>query len=202
MATTEMTRPGGASTSTSQGVSGELAGDATRLKDTAKERALQAAESGKGQATQAAKSTSEALDKAADELRQDENAPDWLASAFKKTASGIESFASDIDQRSPEQLGRDVSRFARQNPTAFLAASAAAGFAAARFLRAGSQYQQDHQFDTESYGSAGGVAGSPSYAGSTGSTGSTYSDSTSTSGSTYTTAGEGRVGGAEGGTVL
>lgn len=191
MATTEMTRPGGASTSTTQDVGDELSHDAGRLRDTAKERALQEADTRKEQATQAAKSTSSALDKAAQELKQDQNAPDWLASAFETTASKIKTLASDIEDRSPEQLGRDASRFARQNPTTFLAASAAVGFAAARFLRAGSEYQH-HRQGGESYGATGYAGGSTGYG----------STSPAGGGSDFSGAGQSRYTSAEGGTVL
>lgn len=188
METTEMTRSdsaaGGASASTTRATRDELAHDASRLTETAKKRARQEAETRKGQATQAAKCASSALDKAAEELKQDENAPAWLASAFKQTADGIQRFAGDVDQRSAEQIGRDVSRFARQNPSAFLAASAAAGFAAARFLRAGAEYQHDHQGDAESYSS--GNMSSPTESANAG----------------FSPAGQSRFSGAEGGTVL
>lgn len=149
MATTQTTRSGGAQ-ATSQGVGGEIAHDAGRLKDAAIDRAKQEAVVRKHDAAKAAKSASTALGRAAEELKQDQDAPDWLASAFEQTASGIQRFAGSVDSRSPEQIGREASRFARQNPAAFLAASAAAGFAAARFLRAGAEYQHHHQ---ESHGS-------------------------------------------------
>ncbi len=180
MATTEMTRSGGASSS-SQGVGGEIAHDAGRLKDAAMDRAKQEAETRKGEATKAAKSASTALGKAAEDLKQDANAPDWLASAFEQTASGIQRFASGVDNQTPEQIGREVSQFARQSPAAFLAASAAAGFAAARFLRAGAEYQHHHQ-GSDSYGS-----------GPAGQTGSE---------SAFSGMSENRPGMAEGGTVL
>lgn len=155
MATTETTRSGGASSS-SQKMGDELARDAGRLKDAAKDRAMREAETRKGEASVAAKSASSALDKAASELKQDEDAPEWLASAFEKTASRLERFAGGIENRSPEQIGREVSSFARQNPAAFLAASAAAGFAAARFLRAGAEYRHHQQDGSHAMAGSGG----------------------------------------------
>lgn len=185
MATTEMTRSGGASASSAppsgQGVSGEIAQDAGRLKDAAMNRARREADVRKNDAAKAAHSASSALDKAAEELKRDDGAPDWLASAFTSTASGIDRFASSVESRSPDEIGREVSRFARHSPAAFLAASAAAGFAAARFLRAGAEYQHHHP-GGDGYGA--GSTGQPA------------------SGSAFTGMSESRPGPAEGGTVL
>lgn len=144
MVTNEVNAAGGSSPS-SRGAQDELTDDAAKLKDRAKDRARQEAETRKGEATQAAKSASSALDKAAEELQQDENAPEWLSSAFRQTASSIQRFASNVEGRGADDIGRDITRFARQNPTAFMAASAAAGFAAARFLRTGAEYQHHHR---------------------------------------------------------
>ena len=156
MTTAETTRSGLSSSGTSGSAPKEdLKADADRLKETAKSRASDEAEHRKSQATQTARSASSALEKAASELDQDQNAPDWLSSAFRQTAKGVEQFAGKVDSRSPEQMGREISRFARENPGSFLAASAAAGFAAARFLRAGADYRQDHQGYSDSYSQTG-----------------------------------------------
>ncbi|WP_305095678.1 hypothetical protein [Croceibacterium aestuarii] len=146
MTTAEMTRsgqsaPGASGSDTKQ----ELKADADRLKETAKDRASEEADKRKGQATRAARSTSDALEKAAGELDRDNDAPSWLSSAFRETAKGIDRMAGKVEGRRPEEMGRDLSRFAREHPTTFLAASAAAGFAAARFLRAGADYKHEHE---------------------------------------------------------
>jgi hypothetical protein len=139
----QTTAPGNSS-STSSTIREELSGDASRLGDTAKERAKEEAETRKQQVTQTARSTSSALGRAADELDQDDSAPGWLAAAFRQTAQGIERVAGSVEGRSADQLARDLTRFARDNPTTFLAASAAAGFAAARLLRAGAEYRSEN----------------------------------------------------------
>ncbi len=145
MTTAEMTRSGqSASGASGSETKQELKADADRLKETAKDRASQEADKRKSQATRAARSTSDALQTAAGDLDQDNDAPAWLASAFRETAKGIDRMAGKIDGRSPDQMGRDLTRFAREHPTSFLAASAAAGFAAARFLRAGADYSHEH----------------------------------------------------------
>lgn len=130
----------------------ELKHDAQRLKDTAGQRAKQEVETRKGEAVRVAGSASSALQNAAGELENDPDAPQWLSTAMQKAASQIERLAGEIENRSVDDLGREVSRFAREHPAAFLAASAATGFAAARMLRAGA----DKKHHDQSGGQAGG----------------------------------------------
>lgn len=118
-------------------VADELRHDAGRLKDSVGARAKQEAEGRKGQAVHVAGSASAALNTAADDLRDNPDVPDWMASALQQAARKIQGLASHVEGRSVDELGRDLSEFARRNPGTFLAASAAAGFAAARVLRAG-----------------------------------------------------------------
>lgn len=146
--TTQTRSVASGSTSSTSEFKDEVSADANRLKDTATNRAKEEADVRKGQATQTAHSASSALRTAADELEQDRNSPEWLSSAARQAAGGIERFAGEIEGRSPEEIGHNVSRFARENPGTFLAASAAAGFAAARFFRAGA----DHRNETQSSG--------------------------------------------------
>ena len=122
----------------------EVSGDAARLADTAKQRIDQAAEGQKQAVTGAARSATSAIDRAVSALREDDGAPDWLTKAFETTARQIENLAGSIEGKNVDDIRRNVTQFARENPLAFLAASAAAGFAAARFLRAGSEYKS-HQ---------------------------------------------------------
>jgi hypothetical protein len=115
----------------------DLKHDAARLKDSVGARARQEAESRKGQAANLAGSASSALETAAQDLRDNPDAPDWMASALQQAARKIEGLARQVDGRSIDDLGGDIADFARRSPGTFLAASAAAGFAAARVLRAG-----------------------------------------------------------------
>jgi hypothetical protein len=126
----------GATTAPSE-ITDELKHDASRLKDNVGARAKQEAESRKGAAVNLAGSATSALDSAAQDLRDNPDAPDWMASALQQAARSIDGFAQRIDGRSIDQLGDDVAEFARRSPGTFLAASAAAGFAAARIFRAG-----------------------------------------------------------------
>jgi hypothetical protein len=190
------TTPADSSSTAGSTVREELSQDASHLADTATERARQEAETRKQQTTQTARSASSALDRAAEELEQDENAPSWLSSAFRQTASGIERLARSLEGRSPDQLAGDVTRFARQNPGAFLAASAAAGFAAARFLKAGAEHKS-HQSDAKggsgstfsdtsgSYGSGASYGSAADYGAGTSNTSSPYGGSSAGTGSGY-----------------
>lgn len=146
---------GGVIASTS-GVRDELAQDAGRLKDTVAERARQEAESRKGEVVQVAGSASAALQSAAEDLQNNPDAPDWMATALQQAARQIDRLAGQVEGRSIEDLGSEVTRFARTNPGTFLAASAAVGFAAARVLRAGVDKQRHDQH--------GGGLESPEYA--------------------------------------
>jgi hypothetical protein len=141
------TEPNNASPHTGHGsgVGEELKGDAGRLKETLQDRAMEEAENRKGQAASALGSASSALNNAADELQNNADAPDWLAAAVKQAASKIDAMAGQIQGRDISEIGDSVADFARQNPGAFLAASAAAGFAAARVLRAGADRSHDAQ---------------------------------------------------------
>ena len=124
------------------GVKHELADDAKTIGTAAKERVGNKAAEGKERAAQAAHSTSSALDKAVEQLRQDESTPSWLTSSFETASREIDRFASNIEGKDMKAIGGEITAFARRSPVAFLAASAAAGFAAARVLRAGSDYQE------------------------------------------------------------
>ena len=123
----------------------ELKHDAENLKETARRQGEARTEQEKQRVGRAATSASSAMQTAADELREDNDAPDWLASAFSSVAREVDSLAHHLQNKSPRELAGETRRFARENPTAFLAASAAAGFAAARFFRAGAEYDDDYK---------------------------------------------------------
>jgi len=123
----------------------ELGQDAAHLKDSLTGRAKQEAEAGKNKALGIAGSATSALGVAADELRDNPDAPEWMATGLQKVARQIDQVANNLEGRSLEDMGRDVSRLARDNPGTFLAVSAAAGFFAARLLRAGADKKSHAQ---------------------------------------------------------
>ena len=112
----------------------ELRGDAQTLRDTAKDRIYTRVDAGKGTAATQAKSLSSALDAAAGELK---DSPDWLRSLVQQGAQSLQRFSDTLQNKEPRELTRDVQQLARDNPGVFLAGCAAAGFAAARVLKAG-----------------------------------------------------------------
>ncbi len=161
------------------GVTEDLKGDARDLKDTAVKQGEAKVAQGKDQASRTARSASSAMQTAADELQNDDQAPAWLASAFSSVAREVDGLASRLQDKSPREIGNEARRFARHNPSAFLAASAAAGFAAARFLRAGAEYHEDYDVGQGGSGNSGATYGSQgTYDRSSGLAGSTGTPST------------------------
>ncbi|MCL9999252.1 MAG: hypothetical protein NBV68_07710 [Erythrobacter sp.] len=127
------------------GITEELKQDGSRLADDVMSRAKQEAEGRKNEAADLAGSASSALDTAAQDLRENADVPDWMASALQQAARSIEGLASHIQGRSIDELGEEVSEFARRNPGTFLAASAAIGVAASRVLSAGVDKKRHNQ---------------------------------------------------------
>ena len=121
---------------TTQGVGGELLSDAKDVGSTAVNRLHSEVDARKSDAATQVKSVSSAIGQAAGGL--DANAPTWLKSAFEQGAQQVQKFAETLEQKDSRQLVSGVSDFARQSPGTFLAACAAAGFAAARIFKAGS----------------------------------------------------------------
>ncbi|HEX8415608.1 MAG TPA: hypothetical protein VF637_17265 [Sphingomicrobium sp.] len=126
------------------GAGSELRSDARQLGSSAANRLHGEVDSRKSQAADQAKSVSSAIHKAAGEL--DQSTPAWLTSAFRQGADQVQRFADTIEQKDSRQLRRDAQDFARNNPGTFLAACAAAGFAAARIFKAGGEQQSTRQF--------------------------------------------------------
>jgi ElaB/YqjD/DUF883 family membrane-anchored ribosome-binding protein len=128
------------------GAGNELRADAQKLGSKAADRIHGEVDSRKGQAVSQAQSFSSAIEKTAGEMN---DGPEWLKSALHKGAQSIQRFADSIEQKDSRQLMRDAQTFARDNPGTFLAACAAAGFAAARVFRAGAEdSRQQGQWDS------------------------------------------------------
>ena len=139
----------------------ELRSDAQQLGFKAADRLHSEVDSRKGEAVSQAQSMSSAIEKTAGELN---DGPEWLKSALQQGAQQVQRFADSIENKDSRQLMSDAQTFARDNPGTFLAACAAAGFAAARIFRAGAEEnrrssQQQGQWDpsAEVSGPAGGT---------------------------------------------
>ena len=126
----------------------ELRTDAQQLGSKAKDRIHSELDSRKGTAASQAKSVSSAMERTAGELGPD--SPEWLKSTIRQAASQVQRFADTIEQKDSREMLNDVRNFARDNPTTFLAACAAAGFAAARLFKAGAEDgRQDFRSQTQ-----------------------------------------------------
>ena len=130
-------------------IGSELRSDAQQLKSAAGDRLHKEVEARKGTAATQAKAVSSAVERTADQLDQD--SPEWLRSALQKGATQIQRFADTLEQKDSRQILNEVRTFARDNPGTFLAACAAAGFAASRLVKAGGSEQQQG-FETPNQG--------------------------------------------------
>lgn len=133
------------------GTDSDLRSDAKQLGNSAANRIHSEVDARKGTAVDQAKSVSTAIQRAASEM--DPDTPDWLRSALRQGAQKIQTFADTLGQKDSRELLHDAQDYARDNPGTFLVACAAAGFAAARILKAGGQGQ---------YGSPGAQGQQPS----------------------------------------
>lgn len=113
----------------------ELRSDAQNLTDAAADRLHGEVEAHKSPLVDQARSVSSALDRAASEISGG-NGPSWLKSALQQGAEQIQRLAESVEQTDSRDLVSNVRRLARDNPTTFLTACAAAGFAASRIFRA------------------------------------------------------------------
>lgn len=117
----------------------ELRDDAKQLGSKAADRIHSEVDTRKSEAVSQAQSFSSAIEKTAGEMN---DGPEWLKSALQKGAQQIQRFADSVEHKDSRQLLNDAQRFARDNPGTFLAACAAAGFAAARIFKAGGEQGQ------------------------------------------------------------
>lgn len=90
-----------------------------------------------------------ALKKTADGLG--DNAPNWLKTAIEQGAEQVTKFAGTLEQKDSRQMVNDVRQFAQNSPGTFLAACAAAGFAASRIFKAGASNAQSQSQDDKGY---------------------------------------------------
>lgn len=148
-------------TQSNQGVGQELLADAKGVGATAVNRLHSEVDNRKGEAATQVKSISSAIDRAADGL--DGDAPAWLKSAFTQGAQQVQKFADALENKDSRQIVNDVSDFARKSPMTFLAACAAAGFAASRIFQAGSKSNVPSQPEPVGMGQQSG-GGSSAYA--------------------------------------
>ena len=119
-----------------EGVGSELLSDANNIGSSAVTRLHSEVDARKGDAVNQVKAVATSIGAAASGL--DPHAPAWLKSAFEQGAQHMQKFADTLEQKDSRQLANEVGNFAKSSPGTFLAACAAAGFAAARIFKAGS----------------------------------------------------------------
>jgi hypothetical protein len=113
--------------------------EASRLMDQAKQEAQRQAEDRGRQAAQRLRTFSDQLT-ALSEGRTEQAGP--LVGYAERARTQMQTWADRIEQRGPQAIVDDVSRFARRRPGMFLLASAGAGFAIGRLVRAERDAQQ------------------------------------------------------------
>ncbi|TJZ79812.1 hypothetical protein [Paracoccus hibiscisoli] len=123
-------------TSTSQqgSIKSKATEQASRLAENVKEEVTRREQNLRSDIADRAESVAKGLRKA----KSDVDADSTIAMMFDRAADGVSGLADSLNSTDPAQMLGDVRRFARQQPGAFLGLSALAGFAAIRFLRAGS----------------------------------------------------------------
>lgn len=100
----------------------------------ARRRAREMGEEGKGFAAEGMRDFSEAISAAGRTLSERDQG---LAASFaSQAADGLASIARSVEGRSPEDLMRSTTAFARRNPAAFLAGATLLGVALGRFATA------------------------------------------------------------------
>ena len=117
------------------GVRSELRSDARQLSTSASNRIHSEIDARKSIAAEQAQSVSSAIQRASSEL--DDEAPQWLKSAFQQGAQQVQRLADSLEQKDSRQIMSEIQTMARNNPATFLFGCAALGFAAARIIKAG-----------------------------------------------------------------
>ncbi|MBY0339480.1 MAG: hypothetical protein K2X11_22915 [Acetobacteraceae bacterium] len=114
---------------------GEIAQQGRSLMDNAVERAEDALEQGKAMGAEHAQGLARAIRHAAEDL---EGSSPEVARHVRSAAEAVQGIAGALRERGAGELLEEVTRFARRQPAAFFGAAALAGFALARFAKAGS----------------------------------------------------------------
>ncbi|MFL1461677.1 hypothetical protein ACI6QG_05710 [Roseococcus sp. DSY-14] len=115
-------------------LAGEAKAEGEDLLATARARAEDVAEQGKEKGAATVSALARAIHHIGEDL--DQGAPE-IGRHVHRAAEAADGLAHALRERPLGELVADVGDFARRNPTAFFAVSAIAGFALARFLKAG-----------------------------------------------------------------
>lgn len=122
------------SSSTTESIKAEATEQASRLAGGVKDEAKRYEKDLRSGVAERAESLAAGLRKAGSEIEPNSS----IATMFDRAADTVSSLADSLNATDPREMVDEVRRFARRQPGAFLGLSALAGFAAVRFLRAGS----------------------------------------------------------------
>lgn len=122
------------SKSTTESIKAEATEQASRLAGSVKDEAKRYEKDLRSGVAERAESLAAGLRKAGSEI--DPNSS--VATLFDRAADAVSGLADSLNATDPREMVEEVRRFAHRQPGAFLGLSALAGFAAVRFLRAGS----------------------------------------------------------------
>ena len=122
------------SSSTTESIKAEATEQASRLAGSVKDEAKRYEKDLRSGVAERAVSLAAGLRKAGSEI--DPNSS--VATLFDRAADAVSGLADSLNATDPREMVEEVRRFAHRQPGAFLGLSALAGFAAVRFLRAGS----------------------------------------------------------------
>lgn len=122
------------SSSMTESIKAEATEQASRLAGSVKDEAKRYEKDLRSGVAERAESLAASLRKAGSEI--DPNSS--VATLFDRAADAVSGLADRLNATDPREMVEEVRRFAHRQPGAFLGLSALAGFAAVRFLRAGS----------------------------------------------------------------
>ena len=122
------------SSSTTESLKAEATEQASRLAGSVKDEAKRYEKDLRSGVAERAESLAAGLRKAGSEIEPNSS----IATMFDRAADTVSGLADSLNATDPREMVDEVRRFARRQPGAFLGLSALAGFAAVRFLRAGS----------------------------------------------------------------
>lgn len=120
--------------SATENIKSEATEQAARLAGSVKDEAKRYEKDLRSGIAERAESVAAGLRKAGSEIDPDST----ISTLFERAADSVTSLADSLNSTDPRQMVDEVRDFARRQPGAFLGLTALAGFAAARFLRAGS----------------------------------------------------------------
>jgi hypothetical protein len=134
---------------------------AGQVVDQAKQQATSQITSRKDQAVDSLGTVAQALRHTGDHLRQNDQGA--IAQYADKAAERVEQFTGQLRGKDVQTIVRDVERYARQQPAAFLGGAFVLGLLGARFLKSTARREDDEQSGDSGYDRGYGYDRGPRY---------------------------------------